>query len=240
MDVEAAEERLRDYLLEGIATEILHADEAYSLVVEIGKHAEQINTANYGVLFGSLQLILSDRQTLSITKIFEPVGRYPTRSIPATLAFLEKNANLWKVVQPQQLHQVLAETGSDILRVEQLCDAELTHAVVAHFRANLPDPKRVDAHRLSLSLGALLKSCDKVIAHNEAIELSALQKTTWEEATSLVNYAKEFVATIGDGYLNLFFGRGSDDYVPTRDACRTSIGLRRLLRAANIAADQRF
>lgn len=239
MDVEEAKERLREYLLKGIVTEILHADEAYSLVVEIGKHAKQINAANYGELFGSLQLILSDRQTLSIAKIFEPVGGYPTRSIPVTLALLEKHANLWEVAQPQQLHRALTEASSDILHVEQLCDAELTHAVVAHFRANLPDPKRVEPHRLSLSLGTLLKSRNKAISHNKAIELSALQETTWGEATALVNYAKESVATIAFGYLSIFSGIGSDDYIPKHYARHTSNDLRRLLKAANIAADTR-
>lgn len=238
MNVEEAEERLRNYLHEGIAVEIFWADQAYTLAEEIGKHAEQINAANLGELLGSLQLILSDRHTLSIAKIFDPKKKkYSTRSIPVTLTLLEKNAELWRVPQRRTLHQALIEAGSDGSHVEQLSNAELTHAIVAHFRNTLPDPKRIGSNRLSLSLDALRQSRNKVIAHNEDIEMSALQQPTWGEATSLLNYAKEFVATIEFGYLNLFFGQGSDDYIPTHDARRISIALRRLLKAANIAAD---
>ena len=60
--------RLRDYLLDGIASEIRRAEEAYALAQEIGKYAEEINSTNFGELFGSLQIMLSDRQTLSVVK----------------------------------------------------------------------------------------------------------------------------------------------------------------------------
>jgi hypothetical protein len=65
---EEATVRLREYLLNGIASEIRRAEEAYSLVQEIGKYAEEINSTNFGELFGSLQIMLSDRQTLSVVK----------------------------------------------------------------------------------------------------------------------------------------------------------------------------
>jgi len=57
-----------------------------------------------------------------------------------------------------------------------------------------------------LTLSILWQSRDKTIARNEAIEPSALQTPTWGEAISLANYAKEFVATLGAGYLGLLFG----------------------------------
>jgi hypothetical protein len=80
-----AEEQLRDYLCEGIVTEILCADEAYALNEEIVKHAEQIKAREFNDLFYSLQTMISDRQTLSITKMFDPAGGSNlTRSIPAT------------------------------------------------------------------------------------------------------------------------------------------------------------
>ncbi len=82
-------------------------------------------------------------------------------------------------------------------------DAELTYTLVAHHRSTLPNPKTVNAHRLSMSLTALLQFRDKVVAHNEAIKSDTLQDVTWGEAASLVNYAKDFVATVGSGYLNL-------------------------------------
>jgi len=51
-----------------------------------------------------------------------------------------------------------------------------------------------------------------------------------------VNYAKDFVSTIGFGYLSTHFEQGSGDYYLTYDAQRTSRSLRRLLEAAKICA----
>ena len=228
MKVEEAEVLLRNYLLNGLAMEILWADQSYALAEEIGRHAEQMNTASFGELFG-----------LAIVKIFDPVKQYPTRSIPGTLALMESNAEVWRVQERQRLHQALLEAGLESSHLEDLSNAELTHAIVAHFRDTLPNPKRLSPDNLSLSLNILRQSRDKIIAHNEAIKSSALQVPTWGEANSLTNYAKEFVSTVGEGYLGLDFGEGSDDYILANDSRRTSIALRRLLKEAGIAADVR-
>ena len=39
MEAEEAEKQLRDYLLNGIVTEIFWAEEAYALAEEVSKHA---------------------------------------------------------------------------------------------------------------------------------------------------------------------------------------------------------
>jgi hypothetical protein len=70
------EKQLMDYLLNGLGTQIALADQAYALAVEIGQHAKQINEANFGDLFGALQAMLSDRQTLEATKLFDEERRY--------------------------------------------------------------------------------------------------------------------------------------------------------------------
>jgi hypothetical protein len=99
--------------------ELLWADQAYSLAEEIGKYAHHINVANYGELFGALQLVLSERQTLAIVQIFDPAKSYPTRSIPGTLDLLENNADLWRVSDQDKLHQELIDAGMDRTRVER-------------------------------------------------------------------------------------------------------------------------
>jgi hypothetical protein len=170
MDVEEAERHLKDNLLNGIATEIFWADEAYALAQEIGKHAQALNANGFDALYGSLQVILSDRQSLSVTKIFDQPKKYPTRSIPATLTFLKDHAELWRVPEQHKLHETLIEAGSDSTYVEQLSNAELTLAIVSHYEDTLA--------RLSVPLSELRQSRDKVIAHNEAIERSALQIPT--------------------------------------------------------------
>ena len=96
MDISEAEERLRAYLLEGIGTQILWADLAYELAKEISEYREQINKASFGELFSTLQVILSDRQTLEVTKLLDPEKNYPTRSISGTLALLKRHTPLWR------------------------------------------------------------------------------------------------------------------------------------------------
>jgi hypothetical protein len=80
MTVEEAEERLKDYLLYGIAAEVHFADEAYALAEEIGQHVPAIRAAGFESLFGTLQVLLSERQTLSVTKLFDRPNKHPTRS----------------------------------------------------------------------------------------------------------------------------------------------------------------
>jgi len=239
LKVEEAKERLRDYLLDGIASEIFRAEEAYSLAAEIGNHAEEINSANFGEFFGSLQIILSDRQTLSIVKLFDSGKRYPTRSIPATLSILESYAELWKLSDRQALCRFLIDAGGESSEVESLDDAELTRALVAHFENTLPASRYIGLDKRTASLGALRQVRNKVIAHNEAIKADELPTVTWGEARSLLNYAKKFVATVGDQYLGLIFSDSSDNYRLTNDARRTSRQLRRLLKSANILEGRR-
>jgi hypothetical protein len=84
----------------------------------------------------------------------------------------------------------------------RLRNVELTHAIVRHYEGTLT--------KLYPALFELRQSRDKIIAHNEAIERSALQSLTWGAALSLVEYAKDFVSTIGFGYLSTLFGRARE------------------------------
>jgi hypothetical protein len=229
MRVEEAERHLKDYLLHGIAAEIVWAEEAYALAETISQHRQAIRAAGYTSLFGSLQLAYSDRQTLSVTKIFDrPTKKYPTRSIRATLDILKTYAELWTVPQWHVLHETLIEAGAESTSVERLSNVELTHAIVGHYEGTLV--------KLAPALSELRESRNKIIAHNEAIDRSTLQPPTWGAALSLVEYAKDFVSTIGCGYLNTYFTDGSGRYLLTHNAQRTSRELQRLLEAANISA----
>jgi hypothetical protein len=227
VEAEEAEKQLRDYLLNGIVTEIFWAEEAYALAEEVSKHAQAIHAAGFTSLFGSLQVLLSDRQTLSVTKMFDQPKRYPTRSIPAILEFLKAHAGLWKVPERRVLHPTLIEAGAERQSLERLTNVELTHEIVSHYESRLTS--------LSPSLTELRQSRDKVIAHNEAIERSTLQPPTWGAAISLVEYAKDFVATISFGYLSTNLRRVGGDYSLSDNARRTSKQLRRLLDAADIS-----
>jgi len=64
MNTQEAEERLKDYLLYGIQSELSWAKEARAVAVVIGKHSQRINSTRFAPLFGRLQEIFSERETL--------------------------------------------------------------------------------------------------------------------------------------------------------------------------------
>jgi hypothetical protein len=210
-------------LFKGIGAQVLGADRAYELAKEISKCRAQINEAGFGELFGTLQVILSDRQTLEATKLLDPEKNYLTRSIPGTLALLKRYASLWRIPQRRNLIEALAQGGSEDTHLDQLSNENLTYAVVEHYKTNLPDAPR------------LLQSRDKVIAHNEHITGSALETPTWGDATRVITYAKDFVITIGCGYLSQMWGSDSSDYILQNSAQRPAVALARLLRTVGIA-----
>ena len=222
MDTAEAEKLLRAYLLDGVGTQIFWADLAYELATEISNHRDQIAEASFGELFGRLWVILSDRQTLEATKLLDPENKYLTRSIPGTLALLKRRAPLWRIPQRKSLIEALAQGGSEDTHLDQLSNENLTYAVVDHYEEKLPDAP------------LLLQSRDKVIAHNEHTTGPPLEAPTWGEATRVVTYARDFVSTIGYGYLNQLWGRGSSDYDPQNAAQRPAVALARLLRTAGI------
>ena len=235
MDTQTAEVTLEDYLLQGIAKEIFIADEARSLCVEIGNYASQINTQGYGQLFGSLQVAYSDRQTLAVTKMFDPKSRkYPTRSIPAIINLIEKNASVWLLPQPQVLREILVSAGHDLQTIMACSNTQLVIQVCRHFQSTLPQVERASACGLSLSLITLKEARDKVIAHNEAVAQSARTLATWGETEALVRYAKNFATVISFGFLNLHMGGDANTYRATADARMTSIAMKRLLQIANL------
>src|SRR5215207_6870975 len=96
MNPDEAQERLNDYLLNGLEAELYWAEEARLVATVIGKHSTRINEKRFGALFGRLQEVFSERETLAISKIFDrPNSRFPTRSIPAILDLVETESSSW-------------------------------------------------------------------------------------------------------------------------------------------------
>lgn len=235
MDATAAETMLDEYLIQGIAKEIFFADEAKALCVEIGNYAQEVNTQGFGQLFGSLQVAYSDRQTLCVTKIFDPEDRrFPTRSIPTILNLIERNASSWSLPQKRKLQETLIVAGHDKQTILNLDNTQFSLAIVSHFKGTLPQGDSTAKSRLSIALRNLREARNKVIAHNEAIPQSARTLATWAETELLVNYAKNFLTTISFGFLSLYMGNDSRTYRSTKDAHRTSYELNQLLQAARI------
>jgi hypothetical protein len=234
MSSQTPESTLKNYLLDGVAKEIFFAEEAKFLAHEIGKRADELNARGFGHLFGSIQVAYSDRQTLCITKMFDPEDRkYPTRSIPAILNLIERNASSWSLPQRHKLEEILVGTPYDPA-FGKVSDSELAIYVASYFRDLFPNAGSLSTPQLSRAIVALREARNKVIAHNEAIDQNARTLPTWAEADALVDYAKGFVTAISFGFLSLFMGNDSRTYLPTADSSGTAFALKKLFTAANL------
>ena len=154
-------ERLRELLHRCVTGHIHRAHQAYALCQVIGDHSWTINREGFGGLFRTLQISLADEMVLSITKLLESTdGRYPRRSIPAVLDYIDKQAADLEVVDRGRLEAAIA-AGPDFDSTAGFpqADESLTRAAVVALRATLPKPKTFWVRR------------DKQIAHSEDTDL---------------------------------------------------------------------
>jgi hypothetical protein len=238
MNTKEAEEILNDYLMNGIVKELFFADQTKALAVTIGKHSPVINSKGFGDLFGSLQNILSDHQTLAVAKIYDPPGRkYPTRSIPAMLSLIKKHSDLWSLPQRHILEELLINEGNNPAFIKHLNNQQLSLEVVAHFIYTMPHKDKVGDCNLSDALETVREVRNKVHAHNEAIDKAARKLPTWAGVESLVNYAKDFACVISFGFLNLHLGNHSKDYMPGVGTRQLSRKMEKLIALANLNDD---
>lgn len=219
---------------------IFLADQSYCLLKTSNDFADGINSANFGDLFGFLQLILSDKFILSVTKIFEKENpQYPIHSIPVVIGLLENHIDVLSIYQKPNFLRVLKESGLSGTTLEELSDSMLTRKVIDHFNSTLPDINKKDNCNLSRALDSVKKIRDKRIAHDEKIETIDIPKVTFVELNNLLNYAKNFVEAIGWGYLSIAYEVNKGEYILSRDAKYISAAMRRLLKKAGIRENER-
>lgn len=235
MNTKEAEEILNNYLRNGIVKELFFADQTKALAITIGEHSSAINSNGFGDLFGSLQNILSDHQTLAVAKLYDPPSKkYPTRSIPGMLSLIEKYSNLWSLPQRHILEKLLINEGNDPTLIKALKSQQLSFEVVSHFKHTMPHKDKVGYCSLSKALETVREARNKVHAHNEAIDKAARKLPTWAGVESLVNYAKDFTCLIGFGFLGLYLGNNRQDYMLHTDARRLSSKMEKVIVLANL------
>ena len=95
-------------------------------------------------------------------------------------------------------------------------------------------PDKGKAGNLSKNLETVREARDKVHAHNEALEKAVRKLPTWAGVESLVDYAKDFTCLISFGFLNLYLGKNSQDYMLHTDARRLSSKMEEVIVLANL------
>jgi|GEM_PF-3453530 len=232
MNLAEAEEKLDDYLMKGIVSEIFWADEGKAFAVKIGEHATTLNPTQYGRLIGRLQTMASNEQTLAVAKIFDADKR--TRSIPNILTLIDDNIPVWQLKDRRALELFLMNEGRDEMILKSASDTDLILFTTGQYRRTLPHPDNASHCNLSAALKAVRESRNKVHAHNEAIDAAARTLPTWGGTESLVTYAKDFVRVIAMAFFARSFGQSTANYYLSQDARRTSQLFERLLKEAKL------
>src|SRR5271165_7158870 len=194
-----AKETVKSYM-DGIVADLFAAEQAYALLKQIGQNANAINQANFGALFGPLQSVLSNACFLSVAKLFEkPSKNNPTRSIRSVLELLERSSDELVIEQRIAVMRRLAHAGMSVESLAGMPDSEITSTIVQFYTASLPSTEC----EMSKSLHAVVTGRDKVVAHNEMIDRSALPQTSWADIEQLMSYAKRFIYLVGIGYTSM-------------------------------------
>ena len=170
-----------------------------SILNTTGALAKEINANNYGEVISTFQTFCVDQFILSISKLYERLGRFQLKSIPAVLQYFEQNSEYLEITEPHLLNQQLTRLDLQIPDfVNQ--DKNTKNLMVHHKLTNhLPDINSNDA------LSTLKTIRDKKIAHPEDISAESLPGITWGEAEQLLIAPKDIMGIIGDGYLSTVY-----------------------------------
>jgi hypothetical protein len=231
-----AREQLHDILWEGLQVDIFKGDQALQLVRFIGTHADKINEAKFGAIFGPLQDVFTDAAILSVNRLYDKPKGFEVRSIPSTIDFIMGHGDNLKIEQRLPITRKLSGLGHDADELNKLSDAQITKMIARHFDKSLPRVALTHANALSKGLNALKTRRDKTIAHPEAVELSSLPIATFADMDQLLVYAKDFIHTVGFGYLSIIYKTDDDEYVLARDAGDATRALERLIAMAGITS----
>lgn len=225
-------ETLHDILWNGLQIDIFEAEESLTLVKEIGLNASAINEAKYGFghLFGRLQHLHTEIAILAVNRIYDKPKGYPLRSIPSTLDLLQKSSSTLKLENRRYISDRLIKFGLSKQEIETLTDSQVTELLARKYTNQLPSPIDGDPS----GLNALKFRRDKKLAHPEAINAEAIPPFTYGQIHNLLTFAKDFIATIGYGYLNIVYVVDDGTYLLSQDAEGIARPLRLLLRRAKI------
>jgi hypothetical protein len=223
-----AKDDLNTILTEGVSTDIFKADQALAIVSAIGEHADAVNESTFSNTFVTLQAYGIEQFVLAVTRLYDRIGGYELRNVPAALRFVEANAPSLTIEQPINLKREMQRIGAWTGAMDQLAGADLTAAVCAQLQPLVPTLNTYPA------LVALKAIRDKRLAHAENIPGTSIPRTTWEEAEKLLIPAKNIGAVLAQAYTSTAYTDEDGRYIADSDASRAAISVQRLLRKVGI------
>lgn len=220
-------DKLRRYLEQGLAQEILLADRAYALAHTIGEHATSIKSRarSFDELFGTLQAHAYSQALLSIARLYDrPSDRNPTRCMASMLDLVEQSAQDLPPISDR--HTLLEEAkymgleDAQAAALDQMDDVGVILGIVSFLR------DRLDTPDVTAAVARLHGLRDKSLVHNE--DVHRVGGPTWTSLLDLLEIAKHTVGLIGWAYFRTAWtinGR----YLVTGDATRPALAVERLL-----------
>ena len=198
--------KLNDIVMKGLAENIRQAEEAVTLRDEISARAFQINEAGFGALFGGMQMTLGRYSILSVTRLFDPPDdNYQSKSIPSALNHVRFTADYLKITDREFVIKRLIAFGHDKSQFKDIPDPWITQLVRKEFADRLPKAGDPESSELSKALAALLTAGNKPVTPPKTVEESDALSIIDAPRDLLLGFAKDFVAIIGQGYLNTPF-----------------------------------
>jgi hypothetical protein len=180
---------------DAIAADIHEAELAKQFDVQIGEQVELINSKGFGHVFGNMQGIYRRHMILCLFKIFEQQNkRYLLSSIPATLHFLHENAVAFDDSRSDALRHALGNSQRGQTK-EPLQAGDLTRELCDEFQKELSEVE------VGSVIHALKQWRDKVIAHAEVCDATALDTATYEQVDELLRLAQKFLIDFGPAFL---------------------------------------
>ncbi len=226
---------LKEIVVDGLVENIRQAGESMALRAEIGQNALNINEARLGHLFGRMQRIMGRYAVLAACRLFEPeTDSYPLSSIPIALNHFRFNSDYLQIQNKEFVISKLIGFGHEASEFEGIPDPWINQLVRKEFADSLPDANQPESSDLSMALHNLKTVRDKFPPHSETVQESDDWGDTDTDINLLLRFAKDFVGTVGKGYLDIDYAIDDDNSIFEINSSRTVDTMKQLLIRAEI------
>lgn len=217
---------IQDILEQGLRNDVFRTERAIAVYKEIAKYAEEINKTDRHkkLLFKYLQRLSISEAVLCTSKLYDPVGKYPTRSIHTLLDFIKDHCtDLPEIREKHNTKEELIYLNAPQFLIEKVDsdDSSEFPKYFYHYYYSLVN----DFETMDL-LNEIKEFRDKRIAHNERIEENVGIK--WDSVIKLINIIKEVIGVLGWAYLNTVYSHKSR-YILSTDAKNITSSIRRVI-----------
>jgi hypothetical protein len=219
-------EEIKDILEKGLRNDVFRAERAIAIHKEIAKFADIINETDKHkkILLKYLQNLTVSEAVLSTSKLYDPIGKYPTRSIHALLEILNRKCESFPAIREKhntkQELKYLNTPEIIIEKVDSSNSSEFPKYFYYYYHSIVNDFETEEL------LSELKIFRDKSVAHNERIDKEII--INWNTVDGLLKIAKEIIGIIGWAYFNTVYMHNSR-YILSADAKSITSAIRNII-----------